>query len=176
MFCLASDSTEGVGDGDGEPLDVGIGSGTGFFGSEGIGLKTGVGVGSALVESVGDGSTDVDGSGEAEIVGVDISGAGVFSSAKVGATLANTKATTTKKINRTANFPFRVARRSLISEGMRGGLDCIGKWYRGKNLPAELWQPRFFKVVFPHGAREENTGARSSTRIIEFLGKQARIH
>jgi hypothetical protein len=120
IFCRASANTDGVGeaDGDGEELVVGTGAGSALLVSDGTGLKTGVGFGSALVESegIGEGEAELAASGEAEIVGVARSGPGEFSSAKVGATLAKTKATTIKKINRVASFPFRVERRSRISE------------------------------------------------------------
>ncbi len=126
IFCLASARTEGegVGVGDGEVEDVelavGTGAGSSFFGSDGIGLR--VGVGSSLGDSEGDGvgSTDVVGSGEADIDGVEISGAGEFSSASVGATLANINATATRNTKRKTNLPLRVARRSLRSGAICG--------------------------------------------------------
>ena len=127
----------GVGDGDGDGeataadlLVDGTGDGDSILGSEGTGLNTGVGVGSALAEAdgVGVGSTESDGLGVAEIVGVEVSGAGVFSSAKVGASFAKTRATRTRKINLVVNLPFRVCRRSPSSCAF------IGEWYRAKNL------------------------------------------
>jgi len=100
------------------------------MGSEGTGLNTGVGVGSAETEAdgVGVGSAEADGVGVAEIVGVEVSGAGAFSSAKVGASFAKTRATRTRKINLVANLPFRVCRRSLSFWA------SMGKWYRAKKL------------------------------------------
>jgi len=163
MFCLARGNTDGVGeaDGVGEELEVGTSAGATVLVSDGTGVRTGVGdgVGSVLaeLEEVGVGSAEIDGSGEAEIVGVEVSGSGEFSSARVGATLANIKATTTKKTKRVTNFPFRVERRSRISEAFTCGIPNIGKWYRAKFSAKELWLLTSFKVVFPHGTREENS-------------------
>jgi hypothetical protein len=115
-FCKDEGRTVGVGDGDGEAeeaaVDVADEEGTAAIGVEvgsaGIGDKTGEGAADSVEEGsvVGFGVELGVGLGDVDSTGV--SGAGEFSSAKVGAILDEISATTNKATKRIINFVRRL--------------------------------------------------------------------